>query len=110
MKPVYNGYDEKIVTGADLKSLFPNELIATGRHHADVLGLTVEAFLSSRRSIKDDKTYRIFLNDNFCKVMPENSDKQLAFFAHVPIEQVKLYSTRNLDEVKSNAICPDCGK
>ena len=107
MKIVYNDYEEHFYTGAELKELYPDEYLADGRHHGTIMGITVKQFLSLRKSIKDDKKYRVFLNDAFCKIMPENGDKQLAFFAHVPLEKIKL--THSLDDVDLHLTCPECG-
>lgn len=107
MKPVYNGYEEHLVTCSELKEMFPDEYISNGRHHSTVLGITVKEFLSVRRSIVDDKKYRIFMNDNFCKVMPENGDKQLAFFSHVRLDNARL--SHSPEEARINTVCPECG-
>lgn len=33
-KPVYNGYEERYLSGLELKNLFADHYYATGRHHS----------------------------------------------------------------------------
>ena len=49
MITVYNGYEEKYLTGAELKKLYSREFIAAGRHHGTVLGITVDVFWRQSR-------------------------------------------------------------
>ena len=107
MKPVYNGYEEKFVTGDELINMFPDEYISEKRHHATVRGISVADFLKLHTRIREDGKYRIFVNDNFCKVMPHDRDSELVFFAHTTLDDVKLYHTP--DEIHIDYICPDCG-
>lgn len=105
-RPVYNGYQEQYLTGAELKVLFPGEYLATGPHHADVLGISIEDYLCAIK-IDDAKTYRIFINHAFCKVMKGDTDGEVAFFGHTPLEKTKLY--KNLEDIHLEKQCPECG-
>lgn len=107
MKPVFNGYEEKFLTGKELIDFFPDEYITDKRHHMTVMGISVADYLSLHRSIKEEENYRIFFNENFCNVMREGSDKNLLFFGHTTLKHVKLSHTP--DEIHTTHICPDCG-
>lgn len=37
-KPIYNGYEERYLKGAELKELLKEHYYATGRHHSVILG------------------------------------------------------------------------
>ncbi len=59
--PVYNGYEERYLTGAELKTLFHDSYYTSGRHHSVVLGLSIPDYLDIY-GIDNHKTYRIFVN------------------------------------------------
>ena len=64
-KPVYNGYEERYLSGVELKELFKDHYYATGRHHSVILGLSIPDFLELK-GISDSKEYRIFVKPS-CK-------------------------------------------
>ena len=105
-RPVYNGYEEQHINGAKLKEIFEGQYYATGRHHAVVLGLPIPDYLDLI-GVKDATEYRVFINEHFCKVLNVNTDKEIAFFAHTTLSNVKL--SKNTAEITVEKICPDCG-
>lgn len=78
MKDCYNGYEEMHLTGSQLKNLFRNSFYCTGRHHESMISLPIPIFLETL-NIKNDKTYRIFYNNCFCKIMNEKTDGEISF-------------------------------
>lgn len=105
-KPVYNGYEERYLTGLELKNNFENRYYATGRHHSVILGITISDYLCLIR-INDTKLYRIFINNYFCRVMDGETDKLISFFGHSSLDNIK---TRvNLNSIEIKKVCPICG-
>ncbi len=80
-KPVYNGYEERYLNGAELKTLFNGHYYATGRHHSVILGLAIPDYLDLLK-IDESKEYRIFINEYFCRVMDGTTDRLISFFGH----------------------------
>ena len=105
MTEVYNGYLEKFLSGKELKTMFANKLYCDGRHHSVVRGVLIPEYLTGI-NIENDKEYRIFYNDFFCRVMKPDNDKQLCFFAHHSIDK---RLERPVEEQISEKICPTCG-
>ena len=105
-RPVYNGYEERYVTGAELKDLFKEQYLSGGRHHSVVLGISITEYLYLLR-IDDSKSYRIFINDFFCRVMKGDTDGLVTFFSHVPVDNIKI--SINPEEVHLEMECADCG-
>lgn len=105
-KPVYNGYEERYLTGLELKNNFENRYYATGRHHSVILGITISDYLSLIE-VKDTKQYRIFINDYFCRVMDGETDRLISFFGHCSLERIKTNVNPNTVEIKK--VCPNCG-
>ncbi len=105
-KPVYNGYEERYLSGAELKDLFSDHYYATGRHHSVVLGITIPDYLDLLK-IDDTKEYRIFINEYFCRVMDGKTDRLISFFGHDAIERTDL--TVDLSKVDIPKTCPACG-
>ena len=87
-KPVYNGYEERYLSGAELKDLFKDHYYATGRHHSVILGLSIPDFLELK-GISDSKEYRIFINKFFCRVMNADTDGLIVFFGHNALDSIK---------------------
>ena len=79
-KPVYNGYEERYLSGAELKKLFDNHYYATGRHHSVILGLTIPDYLDLLK-IEESKEYRIFINEYFCRVMDGTRNKRVYLYS-----------------------------
>ena len=105
-KPVYNGYEEHYLSGAELKKLFKNHYYATGKHHSVILGLTISDFLELK-GISDLKEYRIFINQFFCRVMHADTDGLIVFFGHNSLDNIK--PTVDLSTIQLAKICPVCG-
>ena len=105
-KPVYNGYEERYLSGAELKNLFAGHYYATGRHHSVILGLTIPDYLDFLK-IEDSKRYRIFVNEHFCRVMDDVTDRLITFFGHNATE--KIYFSMDLKTVENQKTCPLCG-
>ena len=105
-KPVYNGYEERYLSGAELKQLFDNHYYATGRHHSVVLGLPISDYLDLLK-IEDSKEYRIFINEYFCRVMDATTDRLISFFGHNAIDRIAL--SADLSTVDIPKACPVCG-
>ena len=98
MKEVYNGYNDRFVTGKELRELFANCYYCDGRHHDSVRDLTIGEYLDFLK-IDNDVKYRIFLNEFFCKVFNSETDGEIGFFAYI-----------NLKERPAEIIvCPNCG-
>lgn len=109
-KPVYNGYEERYVTGKELKELFTGRYLATGRHHAVIRGIFISDYLDLL-GMEDAEKYRIFINEHFCRVMDSESDKLISFFGHNSLEKVDLVIDPLIDlsDIHSEKVCPECG-
>ncbi len=82
MRAVYNGYTEKFLTGKELKEMFFNAFYCGDKHHSTIYDITIPEYFSYIK-IKDDKTYRVFFNDMFCKIMNSKTDGNIGFFSYV---------------------------
>ena len=102
---VYNGYTEYYFTGKELKDFFRGEYYSTKRHHTVVLNLKIEDYLYYI-GIDDEKTYRIFANEHFCKIIDETISPSFDFFSHVKKENIKF--SKNFVESNAELNCPDC--
>lgn len=105
-KPVYNGYDEQYLTGAELKQLLKGHYYTTGRHHSVVLGISISDYLELI-GIIDSREYRIFINDCFCRVMHGDTDRLICFFGHTDL--VQRTQSNGLCENPLEKICSVCG-
>ncbi len=105
-KPVYNGYNEKYIIGSELKATFENKYYVTGRHHSVILGITIPEYLELI-NIDDTKTYRIFINDYFCRIMDAETDKLTAFFGYSSLDNIKICT--DPESIKLEFTCPNCG-
>lgn len=105
-KPVYNGYEERYLTGYELKETFKNHYYSTGRHHSVVLGITIPDFLELI-GISDSKEYRIFINNSFCRVMKADDDAVVVFFGHSTLENVQ--TKIDVSNIHLEKVCPECG-
>ena len=77
----YNGYEEKMLTGLEIKKYFENAYECFGRHHEKVSSHRIN-FNKYYHKIKDEDTYRVFVNDMFCKIMDAETDASLYFFGY----------------------------
>ena len=79
---------------------------ATGRHHSVILGISIPDYLE-RKDIFDEKEYRIFINDHFCRVMNADTDGLIVFFGHQPMDRIQLRIDPDTVQLSKN--CPICG-
>ena len=80
-REIYNGYEEKNITGIEIKKYFENAYECFGRHHEKVSSHKID-FNKYYSKIKDDITYRVFINDLFCKIMDAETDANIYFFGY----------------------------
>ena len=104
-KPVYNGYEERYVTGSELKAIFEDCYYSTGRHHSTVLGLTIPDYLEFL-NISQLQLYRVFINDYFCRIMDEETDRLITFFGYAKLKNIKMCMH---PESALPKFCPECG-
>jgi hypothetical protein len=104
-KPVYNGYEERYLTGAELKNLFSEKYFATGKHHSVILGISIPEYLYFL-GISDKTTYRIFINKFFCRIMNGNTDKLISFFGYNALDHIRLsINPKNIHLEKTCSVC-----
>lgn len=80
-REVYNGYEEHIMTGTEIKTYFKDAYECFGRHHEKISSYKIN-FEKYYSKIKDDVTYRVFLSKNFCKIMNYETDSNIYFFGY----------------------------
>lgn len=80
-RDVYNGYEEKFLTGNELKVLFANSYECFGKHHQQISSHKID-FSKFFNRIEDNTTYRIFLNNIFCMILDNDTDAKLYFFGY----------------------------
>ena len=105
-KPVYNGYEERYVSGEELKGLFAGRYLAAGRHHSVIRGIFIAEYLDLL-GIEDAMKYRIFINEHFCRVMDGDTDKLISFFGHNSLEKAEIITDPS--NVHLEKVCPECG-
>lgn len=86
-REVYNGYEEKFLTGKEIKDLFANSYECFGKHHQQVSSHKIN-FDKYYKRIKDDITYRVFINELFCGIYDNNTDAKLYFFGYTNAKPV----------------------
>ncbi len=106
-KPVYNGYDEKYLSGEELKELFKNKYYCSGRHHATIMGISIPDYLDLLK-ISNTTQYRIFINQYFCRVMNSTTDGLICFFSYSELNSAN--SSSNTTGTPIKKVCPQCGK
>lgn len=80
-REVYNGYEEKFLTGTEIKELFSDAYECFGKHHSQISSHKIN-FAKFFGRIKTEVTYRIFLNENFCMILDNETDTKLYFFGY----------------------------
>jgi hypothetical protein len=80
-RDVYGGYEERFLTGAQIKELFANSYECFGKHHQQVSSYKMD-FPKYYKKIKDEVTYRVFINDIFCMILDNETDAKLYFFGY----------------------------
>ena len=106
-KPVYNGYEEMYLNGKELKELFDGRYYTDGRHHSEIICVSIIDYLSYIR-IKDDKLYRVFYNNHFCRIMNGETDKLISFFGHAELDGSEICCDPLKMQLENN--CSICGK
>ena len=105
-KSVYHGYEERYLTGLEIKKQFAEQYFTTGRHHSVILGISIPEYLDYL-GIDDAIAYRIFVNQLFCRIMRSDTGQLISFFGHSSLDCVSLSVTPI--EVHLEKICPVCG-
>ena len=103
-KPVYNGYEEEYLSGADLKEKFVGSFYTGGRHHESIFTLPIPVLLDLV-GVEDNKTYRIFIKPYFCRVMKGDTDGLVFFFGYSDFYNKEQISNNDIIDV---TICPIC--
>lgn len=80
-RDVYNGYTEKFLTGQQIRELFTDSYECFGKHHQQVSSHKMD-FDRYYKKLKNDVTYRVFLNEIFCMILDNKSDAKLYFFGY----------------------------
>ena len=80
-RPVYNGYQENFLTGEQIKQFFADSYECFGKHHQQVSSYKMD-FSKYYKKIKNDVTYRVFINDIFCVILDNETDAKLYFFGY----------------------------
>ena len=105
-KPVYNGYEERYLNGAELKALFKDHYYATGRHHSVILGISIPDYLELK-GVSDSREYRIFINKFFCRVMKADTEGLIVFFGYNTLDSI--VPTVDPSAIQLAKTCPVCG-
>lgn len=77
---VYNGYDEKYMTGQEIIDTFSEAYELFGRHHDLISSHRMD--WKYKPLVKPEKTYRVFVNDTFCCILDSETDRKLYFFGY----------------------------
>lgn len=80
-RAVFNGYTEHYLTGKEIKEYFKNSYLLFGKHHSQISSYKLN-FPKFYPKIKDEITYRVFLNDTFCNILDANTDNKIYFFGY----------------------------
>ena len=80
-REVYNGYEEYYMTGREIKKHFDGCYETFGRHHSIISSKQID-FDGKYLKISDDKTYRLFINNHFCAIFDDKTDKKKHFFGY----------------------------
>ena len=80
-KPVYNGYEEYYMTGIEVKEHFAGCYERFGRHHSQIRSHAIN-FAKAFPRVKDDVSYRLFINEMFCRIGNSETDSQVYFFGY----------------------------
>lgn len=78
---VYNGYEEKMWTGLEIKEHFKNAYLCFGKHHGKISIRKIN-FDKYYSKIKDEIVYRVYINELFCKIMDSETDDNIYFFGY----------------------------
>lgn len=80
-RAIYAGYEEKYLTGRQIKELFASSYECFGKHHQQISSYRID-FSKYYKKIVDGDTYRVFLNDIFCGIYDSKTDAKLYFFGY----------------------------
>lgn len=78
-RPVYNGYVEHYMSGQKIREFFKDCFTCSGKHHSEVSRYPI---YFAKSKIKDDIQYRLFINDNFCLILDNETDAKITFFGY----------------------------
>ncbi len=111
-RPVYNGYEEKYMTGQEIINTFSKAFECFGRHHERTSAYKMD--WSCKPRVKPDKTYRLFINNHFCCILDGDTDNKLYFFGYTmepppyakegPRPAKPKYTTVNIDRIVLHAV------
>lgn len=82
-RPVYAGYEERYMTGQEIIDTFSNAYECFGHHHERTTAYKMD--WSYKPRVKPEKTYRVFVNDNFCGIFDNETDAKLYFFGYTMV-------------------------
>lgn len=80
MRAVYNGYEEKFMTGKEIKDYFRDAYSRFGRHHERISSYHIK--IDTFKRLEDEKKFRLFINDSFCAIFDKQTDNKLYFIAY----------------------------
>lgn len=80
-RPVYNGYEEKYLTGQQIFDLFSSSYECFGKHHQQISSHKIN-FDENYKKINPTTTYRVFANSIFCMILDSETDVKLYFFGY----------------------------
>lgn len=79
-RDVYAGYVEKYMLGQEIIDYFSEAYETFGKNHSQVHSTKMD--LTKKRKLKSNITYRVFLNDLFCKIMDADTDENVYFWGY----------------------------
>lgn len=68
------------MTGQEIIDTFSKAYECFGRHHERVTSHKMD--WSYKPRVKPEKTYRVFINENFCCILDGETDSKLYFFGY----------------------------
>ncbi len=79
-RKVYNGYEEKYMTGKEIKDFLSDAYETYGKHHTRISLSKINFNFFPK--IKDDILYRVFFNNLFIKIFDAETDESLYFIGY----------------------------
>lgn len=67
--------------GEEIKEILSVYYEYFGNHHSQISSYSID-FTKKFKKLKDNVTYRVFMNDIFCAIFDECSDAKLYFFGY----------------------------
>lgn len=81
MRAVYAGYEEKYMSGKQMKKHFKGCYETFGRNHKKISNRAID-FDGKYRKVLDSTRYRLFINKSFCIVFDDKTDEQKDMFGY----------------------------